>query len=173
MHSRTEAAPPASDSAPTVRTPGRRGPRGTRKISAQATKLESVDDSVDPLGPLGEVPAEAAPASTDEAPAPPQKEAFSGRAQSLSSPQATGDTLESANVDEESAGFRGPPPVQPPTETDGPKRQTQPSMSVEQAAKPTFQIYVGDPHKVGDLTSSHIVYQVSTKVINTGTQRAH
>jgi sorting nexin-1/2 len=37
-------------------------------------------------------------------------------------------------------------------------------MSIEQAAKPTFQIYVGDPHKVGDLTSSHIVYQVSTKV---------
>lgn len=36
-------------------------------------------------------------------------------------------------------------------------------MSVEQAAKPTFEILVGDPHKVGDLTSSHIVYQVSTK----------
>lgn len=67
-------------------------------------------------------------------------------------------------MDEQSAGFRGPPPVQPPVETDGPKRQTQPSMSIEQAAKPTFQIYVGDPHKVGDLTSSHIVYQVSTKV---------
>jgi sorting nexin-1/2 len=35
---------------------------------------------------------------------------------------------------------------------------------VEQAAKPTFYITVGDPHKVGDLTSSHIVYQVRTKV---------
>jgi sorting nexin-1/2 len=34
---------------------------------------------------------------------------------------------------------------------------------VEQAAKPTFEITVGDPHKVGDLTSSHIVYQVRTK----------
>ncbi|KAJ5349829.1 hypothetical protein N7541_007556 [Penicillium brevicompactum] len=158
-----EAAPPASETAPTVRTPGRRGPRGTRKISAQATKLESVDDSVDPLGPLGEVPAEAAPTPADEAPAPPQKEPFAGRAQSLSSPQTPSGIADSANVDEDTAGFRGPPPVQPPVETDGPKRQTQPSMSVEQAAKPTFQIYVGDPHKVGDLTSSHIVYQVSTK----------
>jgi sorting nexin-1/2 len=36
-------------------------------------------------------------------------------------------------------------------------------MSVEQAAKPSFDISVGDPHKVGDLTSSHIVYQVRTK----------
>jgi sorting nexin-1/2 len=34
--------------------------------------------------------------------------------------------------------------VQPPAQPDGPKRQTQPSMSVEQAAKPTFQIYVGE-----------------------------
>ena len=35
---------------------------------------------------------------------------------------------------------------------------------MEQAAKPNFDITVGDPHKVGDLTSSHIVYQVRTKV---------
>ena len=44
------------------------------------------------------------------------------------------------------------------------RRQTQPSVSIEQAARPTFDITVGDPHKVGDLTSSHIVYQVRTKV---------
>jgi hypothetical protein len=163
------AQPPTSDSSPAVRVPGRRGPRGTRKISAQATKLESVDDSVDPLGPLGEAPAEATPTPTDEAPAPPQKEPFAGRgARPLSSPSQASSGVgaaDSANVEEESAVFRGPPPVQPPVQADGPKRQTQPSVSVEQAAKPTFQIYVGDPHKVGDLTSSHIVYQVSTKVI--------
>lgn len=59
----------------------------------------------------------------------------------------------------------GPPPVQPPTAgNDAAKRQNQPSMSIEQAAKPTFDITVGDPHKVGDITSSHIVYQVRTKV---------
>lgn len=62
------------------------------------------------------------------------------------------------------AGPRIPPPVQP-SQTAPVKRDTQPSMSVEQAAKPTFDIQVGDPHKVGDLTSSHIVYLVKTKVI--------
>jgi sorting nexin-1/2 len=36
-------------------------------------------------------------------------------------------------------------------------------VSIEQAAKPTFHISVGDPHKVGDLTSSHIVYSVRTQ----------
>ena len=44
------------------------------------------------------------------------------------------------------------------------RRQTQPSVSIEQAARPKFDITVGDPHKVGDITSSHIVYQVRTKV---------
>lgn len=44
------------------------------------------------------------------------------------------------------------------------RRQAQPSVSIEQAARPSFDITVGDPHKVGDLTSSHIVYQVRTKV---------
>ena len=44
------------------------------------------------------------------------------------------------------------------------RRNPQPSVSIEQAARPKFDITVGDPHKVGDLTSSHIVYQVRTKV---------
>jgi sorting nexin-1/2 len=57
---------------------------------------------------------------------------------------------------------RIPPPVQPPQS--GPiRRDTQPSVSIEQAAKPTFDITVGDPHKVGDLARSHTVYQVRTK----------
>lgn len=35
----------------------------------------------------------------------------------------------------------------------------------EQAPQgPVFDISVGDPHKVGDLTSAHTVYQVRTKV---------
>lgn len=58
---------------------------------------------------------------------------------------------------------RVPPPVQPPQQG-GVQRNIQPSVSIEQAAKPTFDITVGDPHKVGDLTSSHIVYQVRTRV---------
>jgi hypothetical protein len=55
--------------------------------------------------------------------------------------------------------------VQLPVDAEGAKRQSQPSVSLEQAAKPTFDINVGDPHKVGDLTSSHTVYQVRTKVL--------
>ncbi|KAJ5976037.1 hypothetical protein N7481_009744 [Penicillium waksmanii] len=137
-----------------VRTPGRRGPRGTRKISAQATRLEAVDDTVDPLGPLGEAPSETSATPTDEAPAPPQKETIAGR-----SPPATDDFPSSIRWN----WF-----VQPPSEAEGPKRQTQPSVSIEQAAKPTFDISVGDPHKVGDLTSSHIVYQVRTKTSSKG-----
>lgn len=68
---------------------------------------------------------------------------------------------------EPSTGPRIPPPVQAPLPT-AIKRDTQPSVSVEQAAKPTFDITVGDPHKVGDLTSSHIVYLVRTKVRKLG-----
>jgi sorting nexin-1/2 len=51
-----------------------------------------------------------------------------------------------------------------PTGAEVLRRQTQPSVSIEQAARPSFEITVGDPHKVGDITSSHIVYQVRTKV---------
>jgi sorting nexin-1/2 len=63
-------------------------------------------------------------------------------------------------------GPRIPPPVQPSPGAPV-RRDTQPSVSIEQAAKPSFDITVGDPHKVGDLTSSHIVYLVRTKVRNT------
>lgn len=146
----------------TARSPVRRGPRGHRKISAQATKLEAVDDNVDPLGPLGE-----SSTFNEQAPTPPQKESFSERndrpTSSSRSSSAIG-MLDSVALEEDGAGLRGPPPVQPPSDADGSKKQSQPSVSVEQAARPTFEITVGDPHKVGDLTSSHIVYQVRTKV---------
>lgn len=62
-------------------------------------------------------------------------------------------------------GGRAPPPVQAAMPIHGGARgMGPPSVSVEQAAKPSFTITVGDPHKVGDLTSSHIVYSVRTKV---------
>ncbi|KAJ5732507.1 hypothetical protein N7493_003988 [Penicillium malachiteum] len=161
------AQPAVSENRAEVRVPGRRGPRGTRKISAQATRLEVVDDTVDPLGPLGEAPVENSATPTDEAPAPPQKESFATRApqppSTFSQIAGVGSLGDSVTLEEDGSGFRGPPPVQPAADVDGFKRQTQPSMSVEQAAKPTFEISVGDPHKVGDLTSSHIVYQVRTK----------
>lgn len=163
------AQPTLSASTPEVRTPGRRGPRGTRKISAQATRLEAVDTTVDPLGPLGEATPDTIATPVDEAPAPPLKESLAARGPqpplSLSHTSSGAGLADSVNLEEDDGIFRGPPPVQPPADVEGPKRQTQPSMSVEQAAKPTFDINVGDPHKVGDLTSSHIVYQVRTKVL--------
>merc|ERR1711964_129914 len=72
------------------------------------------------------------------------------------------DSVDLSDDVETAAGPRIPPPVQPPQNTPL-RRDTHPSVSIEQAAKPTFDITVGDPHKVGDLTSSHIVYLVRTK----------
>lgn len=68
--------------------------------------------------------------------------------------------------DDMNAGSRGPrvpPPVDAALPSSNQSGQ-RPSVSVEQAAKPTFYISVGDPVKIGDLTSSHIVYSVRTKV---------
>lgn len=58
-------------------------------------------------------------------------------------------------------GPRPPPPVEA-ARPSGVKSGVQPSVSIEAAAKPTFNITVGDPVKIGDLTSSHIVYSVRT-----------
>ncbi|KAE8351923.1 Vps5 C terminal like-domain-containing protein [Aspergillus coremiiformis] len=149
------------------RSPVRRAPRGVRKISAQATKLEAVDNTLDPLGPLGDKADESSPTAIEQAPIPPQKEAFAGRnvrpTSSASQTSSATGMVDSVNLEEDGSGFRGPPPVQPPSDADSSKRLSEPSISVEKAAKPTFEITVGDPHKVGDLTSSHIVYQVRTK----------
>lgn len=159
----------------TPRSPVRRGPRGTRKISAQATKLEAVSDNGDPLGPLGDTAFESGPPLDEQAPIPPQKEPFAARnarpTSSTSHTSGGAGMVDSVNLAEDGASFRGPPPVHPPADTEGTRRQSQPSVSVEQAAKPTFQITVGDPHKVGDLTSSHIVYQVRT-MVGIGLQRS-
>lgn len=139
-------------------SPARRGPRTSRKVSAQVTKLEAVDDTSDPLGPLGES------TITEEAPTPPLKETVGARAAQPAYSAAQSSAGASVDRSEEQQRTVNPPPVQFPGTEAAQKRQTQPSISVEQAAKPTFNITVGDPHKVGDLTSSHIVYQIRTKV---------
>lgn len=62
--------------------------------------------------------------------------------------------MESVNLDEEEAEERRA------EARDSPERQR-----AEQVPQgPVFDISVGDPHKVGDLTSAHTVYQVRTKV---------
>jgi sorting nexin-1/2 len=120
-----------------------------------------------PLGPLGD---NATPAAVEQPPVPPQKEqtvTHNLRQPSIATQSPIGrnilDAGDGTDEIESPAGPKIPPPVEPalvsPT-----RRDTQPSVSIEQAAKPTFDISVGDPHKVGDLTSSHIVYLVKTKV---------
>ncbi|KAF4619017.1 hypothetical protein G7Y89_g14830 [Cudoniella acicularis] len=154
--------PPSSQ---TLKSPAGRQPRTPRRAVAHQVRLEALDDSLGPLGPLGE---NAPPPQVDQPPAPPQKEqvvTHNVRQPAASSQGAIGrQMLDPSDDDAEPSAFgpRIPPPVQPSPGTQV-KRDTQPSVSVEQAAKPTFEITVGDPHKVGDLTSSHIVYLVRTK----------
>ena len=168
----TADATPSAASAP--RSPAGRGPR-RRPHGVQSTKLEAVED---PLGPLGASTPELGPEIT--APAPPQKEAAAAAsrgarpaagASSASSLRGMMDSVDLDDNDDEqlraSQGARIPPPVQAPSHP-VPQRQTQPSVSVEQAAKPSFSISVGDPHKVGDLTSSHTEYSVTTKTTSKG-----
>lgn len=142
-----------------------------RRLVAQPTRLQAVED--DPLGPLGggggplagDVPAEAAP------PIPPLKEQqMPVRTTMPSQQQRRPGPADPHRIDDDedgegsfARGPRAPPPVQP-AQPSPIRTNTLPSVSVEQAAKPMFQITVGDPHKVGDLTSSHIVYAVRTKV---------
>lgn len=157
----------ASQSAPSnaKSTPGRsRGP--VRRVPVHTTRLEALDDYLGPLGPLGDnAPTPLSP--PEQPPIPPQKE------QTLTMNQRHGDTSSRVRdimnpdfddiVEPITGRPRQPPPVQP-AQGEPIKRDTQPSISIEQAAKPTFDITVGDPHKVGDLTSSHIVYQVRSRV---------
>lgn len=152
----------------TPRSPAGRGPRTPRRVGAQATRLEAVDDSLGPLGPLGE---NASAPEPEQPPIPPSKEQQlphrNARAQHAPSPMSGSMTTfaDLGDTDGSASSARGFPQGQPsPGGPEGARRQTQPSVSIEQAARPSFDITVGDPHKVGDLTSSHIVYQVRTKV---------
>ena len=166
---KTQDAESSQQSQSSIKSPTGRGPRGPiRRLVAQPTKLEAVDDPLGPLGPLGANAAPGADAQADEPPVPPQKEQMVIRT-TMPQPPAPkrAGPADPHHIDDEEfdrpAGPRAPPPVQ--AAQPSPIRTTgQPSVSIEQAAKPSFQITVGDPHKVGDLTSSHIVYSVRTKV---------
>lgn len=172
--SQTDGTQPAASittpSAAAVSSTSSRPSRLTpRRIIAQPTRLQAVED--DPLGPLGgSAPTSDAGTPPLAPPVPPVKEQPPLR---TTLPPAGGSIrrqgppdphrIDDDDVYSHSAGPRQPPPVQ--AALPSPVRSTMhPSMSLEQAAKPSFTITVGDPHKVGDLTSSHIVYSVRTKV---------
>ncbi|KAG0646836.1 Vacuolar sorting-associated vps5 [Hyphodiscus hymeniophilus] len=153
-------------SSQTLKSPAGRQ-RGPRRAGAQPVRLQAVDDSLGPLGPLGDN----APAVTNDVPPiPPQKEQLVSRQTAGSKhgsqpADVTRKVMDSGSAPDDmepTVGPRIPPPVQP-SQGAQVRRETQPSVSIEQAAKPSFDISVGDPHKVGDLTSSHIVYLVKTK----------
>jgi sorting nexin-1/2 len=163
--SQPEASASASQSstpAPSASSSTPRPSRGPRRLVAQPTRLEAVDD---PLGPLGAVPEDNGSAQ-DAPPVPPQKEQMVIRT-TMPQPQQQRRPADPHHIDDEENDGPKAPRAPPPVEAAQPsavRSSNQPSVSIEQAAKPTFQIYVGDPHKVGDLTSSHIVYSVRTKV---------
>ncbi|KAF6240431.1 hypothetical protein HO173_001099 [Letharia columbiana] len=154
----------------TPRSPSARGPRTPRKVGAQATRLEAIDDSLGPLGPLGENSNLSEP---ELPPVPPSKEQTlptrNTRSTPSSQPPVNKGMIDSADLvddDRSSTTSKQRYPQQghsAPGGIENSRRSTQPSVSIEQAARPSFDITVGDPHKIGDLTSSHIVYQVRTK----------
>ncbi|KAK3370106.1 Vps5 C terminal like-domain-containing protein [Podospora didyma] len=164
-------APATSSSTSSTAASNRPSRLTPRRLVAQPTRLQAVED--DPLGPLGPLGA-TAPLGNDGGsrlgpPVPPIKEQLPLR---TTLPPSAGAAKRSGppdphRIDDDDlfdlpTGPRQPPPVQPPQPS--PIRSNiQPSVSIEQAAKPSFHISVGDPHKVGDLTSSHIVYSVRTK----------
>ncbi|KAI5865253.1 vacuolar sorting protein [Durotheca rogersii] len=169
---KSQDAETSQQSQASLKSPAGRGPRGPiRRLVAQPTKLEAVDDPLGPLGPLGSSSGLSADTQPDEPPAPPQKEQVVIRTTMPPPAQRRSGPADPHRIDDDEyerpSGPRAPPPVQ--AALPSPIRATsQPSVSVEQASKPTFYITVGDPHKVGDLTSSHIVYSVRTKTTSKG-----
>ncbi|EXA43790.1 Vacuolar protein sorting-associated protein vps5 [Fusarium oxysporum] len=160
------AASQSSNPAPSASSSAPRPSRGPRRLVAQPTRLEAVDD---PLGPLGAATEDNGPAQ-DAPPVPPQKEQMVIRT-TMPQTQQQRRPADPHHIDDDENDGPKAPRAPPPVEAAQPsavRSSNQPSVSVEQAAKPTFQITVGDPHKVGDLTSSHIVYSVRTKTTSKG-----
>ncbi|KAI1647405.1 Vps5-domain-containing protein [Daldinia loculata] len=169
---KTQDAETSQQSQSSVKSSAGRPSRGpVRRLVAQPTKLEAVDDPLGPLGPLGATSGPGADSQADEPPAPPQKEQMVIRTTMPPPAQKRPGPTDPHHIDDEEfdrpVGPRAPPPVQA-AQPSPIKPASQPSVSIEQAAKPSFRIAVGDPHKVGDLTSSHIVYSVRTQTTSKG-----
>lgn len=181
-----------ASSATTTSMPSSSGARPSRtaprRLVAQPTRLQAVED--DPLGPLGAPSdststlfggdaSDSAATGLESPPVPPLKELPLRSAMPAGAPggslRGPADSHRSDIDDLDDAGAGGlfdsqpvrsarvPPPVAVSVST--PVRTTsRPSVSIEQASKPVFQISVGDPHKIGGATGSHIEYSVKTKV---------
>jgi sorting nexin-1/2 len=139
--------------------------RMPRRHGRQAIRAEAVDDPLGPLGPLGgdsepSTPGVASPLTQshlENPPMPPVKEAGgSSRVGPSSGPSSRPHTMEGLSLEDGDAEARN--------NSGGPSGAPQEQQLQPVAQKPMFDIAVGDPHKVGDLTSAHTVYQVRTKV---------
>lgn len=143
-------------------SPTPRSSRGLRRLIAHPTRLQAVED---PLGPLS-ASADDNDGASDAPPVPPQKEQMVIRT-TMPHQQQPRRPIDPHHVDDDDFKSPGGPRAPPPVDAARPssvRTTTQPSVTVEQAAKPSFHITVGDPVKIGDLTSSHIVYSVRTRV---------
>lgn len=165
---------------PAVKTSTTR--RNPRRPGRHVARVEAIDDDLGPLGPLGDnftvtdtPEASSGPSKHlhETPPEPPQKEdsprgsrVISGGTASRTMPR--GETMESVSLeDDETEAYTGPPTTFDAMESPERRRMIGgPDRAPEQpqVAGPVFDISVGDPHKVGDLTSAHTVYQVRTKV---------
>lgn len=121
------------------------GGRKPIRASAITSRLEQLGLDSDPLGPLG------APETSEASrPDPPTKESQpSGGVTSASIGKVKMDVRSASNY------------YNAANEQNGSGRPL--SVPLEQAANPTFNIVVGDPTKIGDITSAHTVYKVSTR----------
>lgn len=157
----------AARSAPSSSSSARgRSSRNPKRFAVHSTHLSSADD---PLGPLGESTAPTAPLGSPVlSPSARNLPASSQNPVAASSNASLKTLMGSINLEDEhqhqpAVSGRPPPPVQPAAGQDA-SRPHEPSVNVVQASKPSFHITVGDPHKVGDITSAHTEYMVYTKV---------
>ncbi|KAG0138732.1 putative vacuolar protein sorting-associated protein (vps5) [Tuber indicum] len=155
--------------------------RNPRRPGRHVARIEAIDDDLGPLGPLGDNfndnidTAPAAKSRHDSPPEPPQKEDSPRMARAIPGAQnrmsLTGDSMDTVPLDDSGVevhegGYRRPPATDfaqiVGREALG-ESLPPPKPAGDQPASPSFEIHVGDPHKVGDLTSAHTVYQVRTK----------
>ncbi|KAF8251667.1 Vps5-domain-containing protein [Wilcoxina mikolae CBS 423.85] len=162
----SELVPPPPK--PTTAAGVRRTPR---RPGRHVFHAEAISDDLGPLGPLGDdlnessEPSTPLPSSSHELPPqPPVKEASPHASRAGTSVAGTPrprDILESISLGEEDdetlRRYTG--------SSSGQQRSGGGTATEMQsaAAKPLFEVHVGDPHKVGDLTTAHTVYNVRTK----------
>ncbi|KAI5795710.1 Vps5 C terminal like-domain-containing protein [Geopyxis carbonaria] len=163
------------DSSPNVaskpKPSGAAARRTPRRPGRQVVRAEVMDDTMGPLGPLGGDSEPSTPGITsplaqshhETPPQPPVKELSLGGSSTIT---AAASRLSLRGDDMDDDGHNGPrlhqigSPLASPTAggQSGGEQQMQPVPT-----KPMFDVSVGDPHKVGDLTSAHTVYQVRTR----------